>query len=426
MLFLTISVTIIPFNFASAEDCDFRAVPKAPVNFSSPPTPGHVLFKDGCHTTFGTYGDPRCATLSPKGGSIIFWKFYKEMGTKDRNDDTTKEPTANDEYQLAARGDLNTLSEGQGNFIYRNKKDPLFYYTIEKNKSTDVGMLDAIQATSHFRVGKDLQYKTFNTMSYDNIWDIYNNSDKCDPHLPTLESGVESNSQRYLWRLVSTGHVTLNGEPLSGRANVSMLLSDKNGPVPEATDSDPNPKAFPGGPILDTVPTDTDGNFEFSRKYEAGKGLGNEEIWLNTNVEKKVVLDFQFTANDGAKYESFLTLDFDKDFVEMSESSDEVKSNTKKTRVIDFDFTDNEKVVTFSRDLNSTGTSGFLGNDENSDICPSASWTNPGTWFKSSLCGLGLALHYAGKKFTTFSMDQLKIVLGLTSPNANYEKDMGY
>lgn len=400
---LICSFVFITFKQTHAADCDFKDKPKAPVNYSEPPTPGVVLFKSGCKTDMGTYSDPRCVTFSPKGNSAMFWKFWKEVGTKDPNDNTTKEPTENREFQFAAKGDLSFLSEGGGNFIYESKTDSGFYYAVEKYSDTDVGKLDAIRTTGYFRIGKTTLWDSF--MAYNQAWDVYYSSSSCNPHLPTLESGVNSDSSRYIWRIVLVGKLQFNGKDLNERANIQLRLASK------------------AGPPLDTVPTDSEGNFEFSRKYQAGEGVGNEEIWLNSNVEKKITLSFQYTDEDGGKYQDFKDLDIDNDFRDHKDLKDTkvVKSS------IDFNLTDKNKVDSFDRDQNAVANSVVdnLFGEPGEEYCPSSSWYAPTTWFSSSLCGLGIALHDAGIKLMDFAQKQLFAVLGYTNTN-NKLKSMGY
>lgn len=48
-----------------------------------------------------------------------------------------------------------------------------------------------------------------------------------------------------------------------------------------------------------------------------------------------------------------------------------------------------------------------------SNICPESHWTDPVSWFRASLCGLGVALNELGNSFYLFAEKQLLSVLGL-------------
>jgi hypothetical protein len=48
------------------------------------------------------------------------------------------------------------------------------------------------------------------------------------------------------------------------------------------------------------------------------------------------------------------------------------------------------------------------------EYCPESIWKEPTTWFKSSLCALGMALYDGGQKLTDFALRQLFAVLGMT------------
>lgn len=46
------------------------------------------------------------------------------------------------------------------------------------------------------------------------------------------------------------------------------------------------------------------------------------------------------------------------------------------------------------------------------NLCPESKWNAPTSWFRASLCGLGVALWRGGKSLMTFAMAQLAVVLG--------------
>lgn len=393
---------------AASDSCDPALIPKAPTidqNFTGTHQTADI---NSCYTNdddLTKIKTPRCVTLSPKGNTIHFWKFGDGIQP---SDDPAKfqypdKPTQDSTYNFAAKGDLSFLSEGGGNFIFRSKNESGFYYAVEKYSNLDVGKLDAISTTGYFRTGKTTVWDSF--MGYNKAWDIYNASTSCDPHLPTLESGVNSDSSRYIWRIVIVGKLQFGDKTLKNRGNVSLRLASKDGPT------------------LDTVPTDNEGNFEFSRKYQAGEGVGNEEIWLNSNIEKNVTLSFTYTDENENKYQAFKTLNLDSDFRNHATLND-----TKVTKeLISFNLTEKNKVDNIDRDESATSNSigDNLFGKPGDEYCPSSSWAKPTTWFASSLCGLGIALHDAGVKLMNFAQDQLFAVLGYTS-TSNQLKAMGY
>jgi len=201
------------------------------------------------------------------------------------------------------------------------------------------------------------------------------------------------------------GKLQFEGKEITERANIQLRLASKDGPG------------------LDTVPTDSEGNYEFSRKYTPGEGVGNEEIWLNSNIEKTVTLSFQYTDSDGNKYQAYKNLELDSDFRNHNDLND--------TKVIkdsiNFNLTSANKVDSFDRDQNATSNNvieNAIG-QPGDEYCPSSSWLAPTTWFASSLCGLGIALHEGGVKLMAFAQKQLFAVLGYTNTNDRL-KSMGY
>lgn len=396
-VFINIGILIFLGIFLGIDDtlaanCDPNNTPPAPV-LADNLAPGVQLFKDGgCFTTYGTTDFARCVTISEKGYKIHFWNF----SAGDSPSDVKTTPTSDSEYNLAARSDLNFLWEGGGNLIYKNVKDPTTYYAVEKTSNGDIGQIDAINTTGIFHAGRTKVWDSF--MSQNKTWDVFNIDNSCSRKLPYLESGVNADGSRFLWRIVISGKIKFDDKIISSRGNVSARLGSKDGPT------------------LDTVPTDSEGNFEFSRAYGAGLGVGNEELWINQNTEHIITLSFTYEDEAGNKYQDFKDLAFPSDFKNHATQND--------TKVADpsiaFNLTEDKKVTSFDRNESATANT-IIDNLIGTNECGNA--TSIGDAILVGMCNITVMIREWALGLMCFAQD--KLVESLTGSPMNSTKGCG-
>lgn len=344
-------------------------------------------------SSFFTYF--RCATLSTKGYTLNLY-----------DGDDVK---AGDEQELEFIGtsDFGVLGSGDiGKWIYRRTDNKKNYLAVQEGT-------DGITETHHYKTGTNTEWDQF-AIENRSLFSVVSDNKKLPDYAGN--DGKASNGKRFIWRLSINGTIKYMGKKLSessvNRANI-LLVYDEN-----------------MGPALDIVPSDKDGNFEFSRAYSAGEGVGNEELWVNagtyindpsapdatigtTSAEavakiksagtvEKIFLYIQMQTESGDKFEKFIPVDLATDFRFHKDNTDTLVD----TKIDEINLTATDKKSEFSRA--GSGEQSFIKETLGVDACGKAVDFSIGNAIISAFCSLGVLFHnfalsLMGKAFKALS-----------------------
>ena len=208
----------------------------------------------------------RCITVNSEvGASMHFWNNAK--------DDTT---TEGDDAEFDFVGATYFGATGEiSPWVYRQKDDANYYIAFDTNH-----VPPSITLSHHFRSAQDKAWNPFSGVNQD-----YKN-------VSTYEPIDYDGSIPWVWRLVASGKVTVNGEPINiegSNGEVKILLDSKEGP------------SITNNNLL------SDGGIDFSRS--AG---GSGYAFASSNTVHKIVFYISLTYS-GKKYQKYVETNFQAD-----------------------------------------------------------------------------------------------------------------
>lgn len=330
----------------------------------------------GCTTEFY---DARCATFSTGGYSMWIW-----TGAKGKEITSKK-------YNFVGTTDFKTMWTGDiGTYVYKQDGED-FYYAIKSIGPLDVmtGFANLV-ITHHYRSGKNSRWDEF-AMGNDTYkaYAIKGDALSLPPYKNSFQT-INGQQKRFVWRVVATGKITLNGKEINesgsqDRAIVKIKIVSDNGPA------------------LSQVSSDTGGNYDFS-----SSGLFNDQkFWISTNTISKVIIYTQLEKNGADKYEVYKEFDFPGNFRVHSSHDDTLVLNEDR----DINLTEANKVTSFSEAKG--GEQNISEETFGEDDCGTMSDLNIAKVIARAFCGIGLMLHDAASTFLTYSINKLKEVIGV-------------
>jgi hypothetical protein len=204
-------------------------------------------------------------------------------------------------FDFVGRISFPSIASDMGKFVFRSKSDPNFYLA----EWGDNFGLKAINTTHHFRAGDQVQWDQYATFQFEYKYytaQVGNWTAKF-PDFENLD---------YVWRIVASGNVTLDGKELpAGGAKVKLLINNVDGPE------------------LSHVAADDQGKFGFDK---AGV---DASPWVNADKINTITYYYYYSYL-GKNYEAHVDTKFPDDYRTSGSDPRAKVLNLDKARTVDF------------------------------------------------------------------------------------------